>query len=156
MLYPDVCPWRLAHLNGTTLMGVGYASDACPGALLTWNGTTPVWVVMLGWLPGTLLTEMHHPCMGVVMPRCMSGAPCYWNGTTPVWGCYALDVCPGTLLTWKWHHPCMGVVMPRCMSVRLAHLECTTLYGGVMLASFMALTHCIPRLLQLGLPMFIL
>src|SRR5882762_9187018 len=53
--------------------------------------------------------EWHHPCMGVVMPRCMSVAcrsTSYamsvsfhpWkdalNGTAPVWGRSCPDVCP--------------------------------------------------------------
>jgi len=46
-----------------------------------------------------LRVEWHRPCMGAVMPGCMSVAR------------------RSGILHFEWHRPCMGAVMPGCMSV---------------------------------------
>src|SRR5258705_12161486 len=81
------------------------------GAFLTWNGTTPVW----GWLCSDVCPwrfahlEWHHPCMGVVMPGCMSVAPCSPGMAPPLYGDgYAWMYVRGTSLTCNGTSPVWG------------------------------------------------
>src|SRR5882762_4560343 len=49
-----------------------------------------------------LRVEWHRPCMGAVMPGCMSmarrSASYALNGAAPVWGWVCPDVCPRLVL----------------------------------------------------------